>query len=93
MALIASRLHCALFYFHIFMYLDRLELCKKSTYSKYKKKEESEISCHQFPLVLLTPVANFPPVSTTAVASCHRYQQHRWQIMGAISGCRHLEGN
>jgi hypothetical protein len=43
------------------------------------------------PLVLLTPVANLPPVSTipaanllpvstTPVASCHRYQRHRRQI-------------
>ncbi len=28
-----------------------------------------------------------PPVSTTPVAIFHRYQQHRWQIMGTISGC------
>ena len=43
------------------------------------------------PLVLLTPVANLPPVSTipaanlpmvstTPVANCHRYQQRRRQI-------------
>ncbi len=43
------------------------------------------------PLVLLTPVANLPPVSTkpaanlprvstTPVANCHRYQRHRRQI-------------
>jgi hypothetical protein len=25
------------------------------------------------PLVLLTPVANLPPVSTTPVANCYRY--------------------
>ncbi len=42
-------------------------------------------------LVLLTPVANLPPVSkipaanllpvsTTPVANCHRYQRHQWQI-------------
>jgi hypothetical protein len=34
------------------------------------------------PLVLLTPVAN-----------CHRYHWHRWQIIGTISGCRHLKVN
>ncbi len=63
------------------------------------------------PLVLLTPVANLPPVSTipapvstTPVANCHRYQRHwrqichrcnwhQWQIMGTISGCRHLKVN
>ncbi len=44
-----------------------------------------------FPLVLLTPVANLPPVSTipaanlppvsmTPVANCDRYQRHRRQI-------------
>ncbi len=42
------------------------------------------------PLVLLTPVANLPPVSTitaalppvstTPVANCHRYQRHQRQI-------------
>ncbi len=48
-----------------------------------------------------TPVANLPPVSTTPGTNCHRYQRHReqichrchwhrWQIMWAISGCRHL---
>ncbi len=56
------------------------------------------------PLVLLTPVANLPPVSTTPVANCHRYQRHRrqichrchwhWrQIMGTISGCWNLNVN
>jgi hypothetical protein len=30
---------------------------------------------------------NMPPVSTTPLAICHRYQQHRWQIMGTIPGC------
>ena len=45
-----------------------------------------------------------PPVSTTPVANCHRYQQHRrqichrcqrhrWQTMGLISGCRYLKVN
>ncbi len=50
-----------------------------------------------------------PPVSTTPVANCHRYQWHRrqiwyrccchwcrwhrWQIMGTISGCWHLKVN
>ncbi len=48
--------------------------------------------------------SKFPTVSTTPVAYCHRYQrhrrqicqrcqQHRWQIMGTISGCRHLKLN
>ncbi len=45
------------------------------------------------PLVLLIPVANLPPVSTTLVANCHRYQWHRWQIIRTISGCRHLKVN
>ncbi len=39
------------------------------------------------------PAANLPPVSTTPVANCHRYQRHRRQIMGTISGCRHLKLN
>ena len=34
-----------------------------------------------------------PPVSTTPVANCHRYQRHRWQTMGLISGCRYLKVN
>ncbi len=53
-------------------------------------------------LVLLIPVANLPPVSTTPVANCFRYQRHRqqichrcrwhrWQTMGLISGCRYLK--
>jgi hypothetical protein len=57
-----------------------------------------------FSLALLIPVANLPPVSTTSVANCHRYQRrrrqichrcqrHRWQIMATISGCRHLKVN
>ncbi len=71
--------------------------------------------CHQYqrhrwqilpsvPPVLLTPVANFPPVTTAPEANCHRYQRHRWQIchqchwhrwqiMGTISGCRHMKVN
>jgi hypothetical protein len=47
---------------------------------------------------------NLPPVSTTPVANCHRYQQHQlqichrcrlhqWQIMATISGCRHHKVN
>ncbi len=50
------------------------------------------------------PAANLPPVSTTPVVNCHRYQRHRrqichrchchrWQIIGTISGCRHLKVN
>jgi hypothetical protein len=51
--------------------------------------------------VLLTPVANLPPVSTipgvndaggklppvstTPVANCHRYQRRRWQIATGIN--------
>ncbi len=53
-------------------------------------------------LVLLIPAANLPPVSTTPVAICHRYQRHRrqichrcqwhrWQIMETISGCWDLK--
>ncbi len=61
------------------------------------------------PVANLLPVstilaANLPPVSTTPVANCHRYQRHRrqichrchwhqWQIIGTISGCRHLKVN
>ncbi len=56
------------------------------------------------PLVLLTPAANLPPLSTTPVANCHRYQQHRrqfwrrcrwhrWQIMRTVSGCRNFKVN
>ncbi len=56
------------------------------------------------PPVSTIPVANLPPVSTTKVANCHRYQRHRrqiwhrcpwhrWQIIGTISGCRHLKVN
>ncbi len=55
-------------------------------------------------LVLLIPVANLPPVSTTPaanlllvsmtpVAICHWYQRHWWQIMGKISGCWDLKVN
>ncbi len=41
--------------------------------------------CHQFPLCCLhlvstIPAANLPPVSTTPVANCHRYQRHRRHI-------------
>jgi len=32
------------------------------------------------PPVSTTPAANLPPVSTTPVAICHRYQRHRRQI-------------
>jgi hypothetical protein len=41
-------------------------------------------------LVLLKPVANLPPESTTPTANCHRYQRHRrqichrWQTIGTI---------
>jgi hypothetical protein len=27
------------------------------------------------------------------VKNCHRYQRHRWQTMGTISGCRYLKVN
>ncbi len=46
-------------------------------------------------LVLLIPVANLPPVSTIPAANLPPVsttcQQHRWQTMGTISGCRHLK--
>ncbi len=56
--------------------------------------------CHQFPLCCW----HRPPVSTTPVANCHRCQRHlrqichrchwhRCQIIGTISGCRHLKVN
>jgi hypothetical protein len=35
--------------------------------------------------VLLIPVANLPPVSTTPVAICRRYQRHRWQFATGIN--------
>ncbi len=55
-------------------------------------------------LVLLIPAANLPPMSTTPVANCYRYQYHRrwichrcqwhrWQIMETISGCLQLKVN
>ncbi len=44
-------------------------------------------------LVLLIPVANLPPVSTTPVAICHRYKRYQRQIMGTISGCWDLKVN
>ncbi len=54
--------------------------------------------------ILGVNVTLMPPVSTTPVANCHRYQRHRrqichrchwhrWQIMGTISGCRNLKVN
>jgi hypothetical protein len=45
------------------------------------------------PLVSMIPAANLLPLSTTPVANCQWYQRHRWQIMGTISGCRHLNVN
>jgi hypothetical protein len=53
------------------------------------------------PTVSTILAANLPPVSTTSVANCYRYQRHRRQIchrcqrqiMGTISGCRHLKVN
>ncbi len=62
-----------------------------------------EIFCLRF-FSWITNESNLPPVSTTPVANCHRYQRHRrqichrcqrhrWQIMGTISGCRHLKVN
>ncbi len=59
------------------------------------------------PPVTTTPAANFatssacvvdtggklPLVSTTRWQICHRCHWHRWQIMGTISGCRHLKVN
>ncbi len=58
------------------------------------------IICHRSTIL----VANLPPVSTTPVANshqyqrhqqqiCHRFQRHRWQTMGLISGCRYLKVN
>ncbi len=32
-------------------------------------------------------------IKDTGSKFCHRYQRHRWQIMGTISGCRHLKVN
>jgi hypothetical protein len=52
------------------------------------------------PLVSTTPAANFATSSACVVDAggklppvCHRYQLHRWQIMGTISCCRHLKVN
>jgi hypothetical protein len=35
--------------------------------------------------VLLIPVANLPPVSTTRAANCRRYQRHWWQFATGIN--------
>ncbi len=62
------------------------------------------IPAANLPPVSTIPAENLPPVSMTPVANCHLYQrhhrqiyhwcqQHRWQIMGTISGCRHLKVN
>ncbi len=61
------------------------------------------------PVANLPPVstiraANLPPVSTIPVANwsryqrrrrqiCHRCQQHLWQTMGLVSGCKNLKVN
>ncbi len=56
------------------------------------------------PTVSTIPAENLPPVSMTPLANWHRYQRHRrqichrchwhrWQIIGTISGCRHLKLN
>jgi hypothetical protein len=64
-------------------------------------------TCGKLPPVSTTPAANFatssPCVVDTgikfatgvndAVANCHQYQRHWRQIMGTISGCRHLKVN
>jgi hypothetical protein len=48
-------------------------------------------------LIPLPPVSAIPaamtPVAMTPVANCHRYQRHRWQTMGLISGCRYFKVN
>ncbi len=68
----------------------------------------NDIGGKKLPPVSTTPAANLPPVSstpaanfatssacvsTTPVANCHRCRWHQWQIMGTISGCRHLKVN
>jgi hypothetical protein len=45
------------------------------------------------PPVSKTPVTNLSPVSTIPAATFHRYQRHRWQTMGTVSGCRYLKVN
>jgi hypothetical protein len=49
-------------------------------------------------LVLLIPVATIPvtnlaSLSTTSVASCHRFKWHRWQKMETISDCWQFKVN
>ncbi len=75
----------------------RRQICHQ--YQRHRRQILPPVS-----LVLLIPVANLPPVSTTPVANCHQYQRHRrqichrcqrhrWQTMGTISGCRYLKVN
>ncbi len=74
----------------------RRQICNR--YQRHRQQ-----ICHRYqrhrqilppvPLVLLTPVANLPPVSTIPAANCHRYQRHRRHIMRTISGCRYLKVN
>ncbi len=75
----------------------RWQICHR--YQRHRRQILPPVS-----LVLLTPVANLPPVSTilaanlppvstTPVANCHRYQRHRRQIIRTISGFRHLKVN
>ncbi len=49
-----------------------------------------------FSLVLLIPVANWQICHRCQQYRrqiCHRCQRRRWQIMGTVSGCRHLKVN
>ncbi len=65
----------------------RWKICHR--YQRHRRQILPPVS-----LVLLIPVANLPPVSTTPVANCHQYQRwHRRQTMGLISGCRYLNVN
>ncbi len=57
---------------------------------RYQQHWRQILNFAPVPIMLLTPMANFPPVSTIPaanlppVANCHRYQRHRWQLMGTI---------
>ncbi len=65
--------------------------------------------CHEILCLWLFSWISFPPAPEYSIRTIsnffessrrypqvkvpHRYQRHRWQIMGTISGCRHLKVN
>ncbi len=75
----------------------RWQICHR--YQRHRRQIFPPIS-----LVLLTPVSTIPAANLPPVAICrwyqwqrrqicHRCHWHRCQIMGIISGCRHLKVN